>query len=209
MVKKLNNPPPEPRSGRAPGSRPDAPFAEAVKNSAQQIWQAGLGAFAKAQGEGSKVFETLAKEGLAIQRKTQAAAEEQIAEMTDRVTRLSAGVQTQAAPPWDRLESIFEDRVAKALDRLGVPSARDLGALIERIDALNARLDRLSPPPEAATGGPTQARTARKSKFVATTETAPKTKSSAAPAPRKAAARGAAAPMNSAGAPKAARKNRR
>ena len=47
-----------------------------VKDSAQQIWLAGLGAFNKAQSEGNKVFETLVKEGLSIQRKTQAVAEE-------------------------------------------------------------------------------------------------------------------------------------
>jgi hypothetical protein len=47
-----------------------------VKDSAQQIWLAGLGAFAKAQEEGTKVFEALVKEGIGMQRKSQAAAEE-------------------------------------------------------------------------------------------------------------------------------------
>ncbi|WP_305806821.1 phasin family protein, partial [Stenotrophomonas sp. YIM B06876] len=60
-------------------------FSSTVKDSAQQIWLAGLGAFAKAQEEGGKVFESLVKEGLSIQRKTQAVAEERISEATSRV----------------------------------------------------------------------------------------------------------------------------
>ena len=52
------------------------PLSDAVKESAQQIWLAGLGAFSKAQAEGGKVFEALVKEGVNMQRKTQTVAEE-------------------------------------------------------------------------------------------------------------------------------------
>jgi poly(hydroxyalkanoate) granule-associated protein len=122
----------------------DGEFANAVKDSAQQSWQAGLGAFAKAQGEGSKVYESLVKEGLTIQRKTQAVAEEKLVEVTDRMTRLSDGVQSRAGQQWDKLESIFEARVAKAMHKLGVPLSSDVDALNARIDALSAQLARLS-----------------------------------------------------------------
>ena len=125
-------------------TRPDPKLADAVRDSAQQIWQAGLGALAQVQGEGGRVFETLAQEGLALQRQTQAAAEEKVAEVTDRMTRLSGDLQARTAQPWDRLESIFEDRVAKALVRLGVPEGRALTALIERVGSLSAEVDRLS-----------------------------------------------------------------
>ena len=68
-----------------------AQLSGTVKDSAQQIWLAGLGAFSKAQEEGGKVFEALVKEGLSIQRKTQAVAEEKISEATDRKsTRLNS-----------------------------------------------------------------------------------------------------------------------
>jgi poly(hydroxyalkanoate) granule-associated protein len=117
----------------------------AVKDSAQQIWLAGLGAFAKAQQEGSKVFESLVKEGLTIQRKTQSAAEEKVADATSKMTHLAGDIQSRAGYQWDKLENIFEDRVAKALNKLGVPSARDLDALIARMEELNKRIDALSP----------------------------------------------------------------
>lgn len=120
------------------------PLAGSVRDSAQQIWQAGLGAFAKAQAEGSKAFEALVKEGTALQRKTQAVAEEKISEATSRVTAMAGDITSKATGQWDKLESIFEERVAKALNKLGVPSAKDINALIARIDELNRNVQALS-----------------------------------------------------------------
>lgn len=111
-------------------------LSDAVKDSAQQIWLAGLGAFSRAQEEGSKVFESLVKDGMAVQRKTQSAAEEKISEATSRMTSMASDIGARAAGQWDKLESIFEDRVAKAMATLGVPSAHDLQALTARLEAL-------------------------------------------------------------------------
>ena len=122
----------------------DGPFASAVRASAQQIWQAGLGAFAKAQGEGGKVFESLVKDGIALQRRTQEVAEERFGEVGSRMQRLTDEVQSRAGQHWDRLESIFEKRVAQALRRLGVPSSRELEAIAARLEALEARLEPLA-----------------------------------------------------------------
>ena len=116
----------------------------AVKESAQQIWLAGLGAFSKAQEGGGKVFEALMKEGLSIQRKTQAVAEEKISEATSKMANMAGDIQSKAGHQWDKLENIFEDRVAKALNKLGVPSAKDVDALIARIDELNRNVQKMS-----------------------------------------------------------------
>eukprot|EP01035_Chromulina_nebulosa_P006391 gene6391-8636_t len=130
MVKKL-------QKLSADKKKSNAQLSSTVKDSAQQIWLAGLGAFSKAQEEGGKVFEALVKEGLTIQRKTQAVAEERISEATNKVSSMATDISSKASGQWDKLESIFEERVAKALNKLGVPSARDVDALIKRIDALN------------------------------------------------------------------------
>ena len=106
----------------------NAQLSSTVKDSAQQIWLAGLGAFSKAQEEGGKVFEALVKEGMTIQRKTQAVAEEKITEATNRMTHMASDIGSKAQGQWDKLENIFEERVAKALGKLGVPSARDIEA---------------------------------------------------------------------------------
>ena len=133
---------------------PDAALSSSVKDSAQQIWQAGLGAFTKAQAGGTKAFEALVKEGVSFQRKTQSVAEEKISEATQKMTNMATDISSKASGQWDKLESIFEDRVSKALNKLGVPSAKDIDALIARIDALNASVQKLSPSPEPTKPAP-------------------------------------------------------
>jgi poly(hydroxyalkanoate) granule-associated protein len=134
-------------------SKPQAaaasPLSGSVKDSAQQIWQAGLGAFSRAQEEGSKVFDALVKEGVSIQRKTQSAAEEKISEATSKMSSMATDIGSKAAGQWDKLEGIFEDRVAKALAKLGVPSAKDVDALMARVEALNKSVQKLAGKPAA------------------------------------------------------------
>jgi poly(hydroxyalkanoate) granule-associated protein len=122
----------------------DSALAGQVKDSAQQIWLAGMGAFSRAQAEGTKVFETLVKEGASLQKKTQSAAEDRISEVTSKMSSMAGDVQARAGQQWDKLESIFEERTAKALNKLGVPSAKDVDALMARIDELSAKVAKLS-----------------------------------------------------------------
>jgi poly(hydroxyalkanoate) granule-associated protein len=123
-------------AGAGDDAKSSAQLGSTVKESAQQIWLAGLGAFSKAQEEGGKVFEALVKEGMTIQRKTQAAAGEKLNEATARMTSMASDLSSKASGQWDKLESIFEERVSRALKKLGVPSARDLEELNARIEQL-------------------------------------------------------------------------
>lgn len=147
MVKKLQKSKPTKAAG--------IHLSGSVKDSAQQIWQAGLGAFTRAQAEGSKAFESLVKEGVSIQRKTQAVAEEKISEATSKMSTMATDISSKASGQWDKLENIFEERVAKALNKLGVPSAKDVAALIARIDDLNKAVQKLSAKAPAAVKAPT------------------------------------------------------
>ncbi|MBX3636708.1 MAG: phasin family protein [Rubrivivax sp.] len=122
----------------------DSQLAGAVKDSAQQIWLAGMGAFSKAQAEGGKVFETLVKEGLNLQKKTQGLAEDKINEVTGKMSAMAGTVTAKAGQNWDKLEAIFEQRTAKALAKLGVPTAKDVEALTGRVDALAAAVAKLA-----------------------------------------------------------------
>lgn len=160
-------------------------LSNSVKDSAQQIWQAGLGAFTKAQTEGTKAFEALVKEGVNFQRKTQSAAEDKINEATQKMTSMATDISSKASGQWDKLESIFEDRVAKVLNKMGVPSAKDINALIARIDALNASVQKLTP----------KAPTKAAAKPAAKAPAAPAVKAVAKPAAKKAAPRKATAPV--------------
>lgn len=140
--------------GREAGSELNQ-LAKTIRDSAQQIWLAGLGAFAKAQDEGGKVFDALVKEGLNLQRRTRAATEERIGSVGEKMTRAAGDLSKQATHSWDRLEQVFEDRVSRALTRLGVPTSREIGELVARVDALNEAVQSL-------TGGAVK-RAARKS----------------------------------------------
>jgi poly(hydroxyalkanoate) granule-associated protein len=142
MVKKLKQM--ADKNAAASGRLFDSVLAGQVRESAQQIWLAGMGAFARAQAEGTKVFETLVKEGSTLQKKTQSAAEEKITEVTGKMSSMAGEVQSRAGQHWDKLEGIFEERTARALARLGVPSAKDIDALAARVDALSAKVGKLS-----------------------------------------------------------------
>jgi poly(hydroxyalkanoate) granule-associated protein len=126
------------------GSGKDSQLAAAIKESAQQIWLAGLGAFSKAQEEGSKVFEALVKEGNSIQKRTMKLTEDRVNEVTSKVTRMAGSFQKQANASWDKLESVFEERVQRALTRLGVPTKKEIHALTKRVEELTASVQKLS-----------------------------------------------------------------
>jgi poly(hydroxyalkanoate) granule-associated protein len=104
-----------------------------------------MGAFAKAQAEGTQAFDKLIKDGISLQKKTQGAAEDKINEVTGKMTAMAGEVTAKAGQHWDKLESIFEQRTAKAMSRLGVPSAKDIAALKARIDKLEAALGKRAP----------------------------------------------------------------
>ena len=176
MVKKLKSIS-EKKSSPAAGLL-DSALAGSVKDSAQQIWLAGMGAFSKAQAEGGKVFEALVKEGLNLQRKTQGMAEDKISEVTGKMSAMAGNVSSKAGQNWDKLESIFEQRTAKALNTLGVPTAKDVEALAKRVDELAAAVAKLSKT------APTKAA----AKAAAKAPAKPAVKAASKRAPRKAAA---------------------
>jgi poly(hydroxyalkanoate) granule-associated protein len=122
----------------------DTQLAEAVRTSAQQIWQAGLGAFAKAQEEGGQVFAKLVKEGTDLQKRTQRLAEGKMSEAAGTVNKVADSVSKQAAGSWDKLEQVFEDRVSRSLKSLGVPTQKEIQKLTKRVEELNKAISRLS-----------------------------------------------------------------
>lgn len=112
----------------------------AAETPAQHIWLAGLGAMAKAQEQGSKAIEALVNDGLAFQRKSQAEAQQRLHEATERLTHMATDFGQQASGRVDKLEHLFEDRVAKALNRLGMPTLQDIQQLNDRVALLEAQL---------------------------------------------------------------------
>lgn len=117
-----------------------AAMSDNVKEQAQQIWLAGLGAFAKAQEDGTKAFEKLVSDGITMQRKVSATAEEKLVEATQKASQAAHTLSERATGQWGKLEGIFEERVSKAMQSLGLPSAAEMKELHDRVAALEAQL---------------------------------------------------------------------
>ncbi len=105
-----------------------------------EVWLAGLGALAQVQAQGSKAFEKLVGDGLSFQRKSQEQAQQRLQEATARLTDLAQDFGQHASVRVDKLEHLFEERVAKALHRLGMPTLQDMQVLQARIHALEEQL---------------------------------------------------------------------
>ncbi|MBZ6065830.1 phasin family protein [Aeromonas schubertii] len=114
------------------GSVTDNQLASTIKESTQQIWLAGLGAYAKAHEEGGKIFDALVQEGEALQAKTRHAADQKIAAMADKTSGT-----------WGRLEQVFEERVARAVASLGIPTRKDIDKLSKRMAELTEVVQQL------------------------------------------------------------------
>jgi poly(hydroxyalkanoate) granule-associated protein len=118
-------------------------LSQAILDSSHKIWLAGLGAFAKAQEGGVKVFDTLVQQGESLEAKTRAAAAGTADAARDAARAKAKEMQAMAGGTWDKLEQVFENRVARALGKLGVHSAADVKQLTERVDALSEAVNAL------------------------------------------------------------------
>ena len=117
-------------------------MSRSLVESAQQIWMAGVGAFNRAQGEGSKLFEALVSEGMNIEKHTRKLATGKVDAVRDAMEDRVGAARVRATDTWDRLEKVFEDRVQRALTRLGIPGREEVAGLSQRVDALTAQLRR-------------------------------------------------------------------
>jgi poly(hydroxyalkanoate) granule-associated protein len=157
-------------------------LSRSLVESAQQIWMAGVGAFNRAQGEGSKLFEALVKEGMHIDKSARQMAGGRVDAVRDAVEDRVAGARVRATDTWDRLEKVFEDRVQRALNKLGIPGREEVAGLNARVDALTAQLRRGESRPAARAAGTRAAKKAAPMKKAAAKKAAAKK-----PAARKAA----------------------
>lgn len=127
------------RAGRA-----QARLLEAV----HQVWLAGLGAAAKAQTEGPKLFRDLVAEGarvhIATRRATVKAVRGAFSDVQEGITSRVEQAREQAGDAFENLEKIFQTRVHRALNQLGVPSAEEIASLSKRVDTLNSNIVKLT-----------------------------------------------------------------
>jgi len=124
-------------------------LSKTLSESAQQVWLAGVGAFSRAQTEGTKLFEALIKEGLKLENNALKFAGGQADAVRGAVESKVGQARERATDTWDRLEKVFEDRVQRALTKLGVPGRDDLAELTRKVDTLTAELRKQGGKPAA------------------------------------------------------------
>ena len=125
------------KKGKGETSRP---LSQSVQDSAHLIWLAGLGAFAKVGEEGGKLFETLIKEGEKVEKKARDTASVTLEEVQEK----AGETRGKVADTWDKVEQLFEDRLARVLNRMGVPSHDELQALTQRVDELQEMIKKVA-----------------------------------------------------------------
>ncbi len=108
-----------------------------MRESAHKIWLAGLGALAKAEEEGTKLFNNLVEAG------------EEFETRGKKRLRLVKGkiekARDKAESTLDKLGDSFDDKVAAAVQRLGVPSRDEIQRLTKRVEELTTKVDQLKP----------------------------------------------------------------
>lgn len=111
-----------------------------VKESASQIWLAGLGAYAKAEAEGTKLFDALVKDGEKLEDKTRSYLDRQLNAAKDKVDEVKA----KASGSWTKVERAFDERVSSALHRLNIPTKNDVDNAVDKIDRLAQRIEKMA-----------------------------------------------------------------
>ena len=131
---------------KAPAKNSKQAASIPVVDSVKGIWFAGLGAVSVVQqesekliGQGTKLFDKLVSEGARVEKESIDLVESTVEEIKSDVEKSFEGVRHQANESWDNLGSIFDERVSGTLERLGIPTTKDLSKLSGRVQNMTRK----------------------------------------------------------------------
>ena len=131
----------------------DPDFKEEIKQNAEKVWLAGLGALATAEEEGGKLFRGLMKKGESYEKKGLA----QFDKLKAKVEGAAETARDRAEEAWGKVEDKVEgvedrldDRVAGVLRKLGVPSKNEIATLTRRVEELTLLVEKKLKPAHTA-----------------------------------------------------------
>ena len=102
----------------------------------QQIWLAGLGAFSRAEEEGTKLFDSLVKVGEELESKTVDIADQ-------AVEKVSFKAKESVIDTKDKVEKLLDQGVNHSLNRIGLVTPKDLQHIEQLLVQLHIKVDAL------------------------------------------------------------------
>ena len=165
-------------------------WAGKVEEYSRKIWLAGLGVYSKIDADGSKLFDSLVKDGEKAEKLAKNAGHkvaEGVKASTSSARSRVEDVKDLALEKWGEFEEAFDKRLNSAITRLGVPSREEVKALHAKVETLTKHIEKLT----AAAAKVTATKASAASKPVAAK---PAVKAAAKPAVAKSAAKPAAKP---------------
>ena len=135
MIKKL-------KSAKAAVAKNDV--VNQVRANARDVWLAGLGAFAAVQKEGTKVLTTTQTESVKVFNALVNQGKDLEARAKKVAVKQAEAVSDKTTQAIDKLEQVFQDRVSRSLNRLGVPTNDDVKALTHRVEELTKSITALT-----------------------------------------------------------------
>jgi poly(hydroxyalkanoate) granule-associated protein len=108
-----------------------------LRESAEKVWLAGLGALATAEEEGGKAFQSLVSKGERYQKTLK----KPVRDAQKKVEGTVKDVRGRAGKTWQKVENAFDHQVTVALHRLGVPTRKEIADLSAQVEKLTRKLE--------------------------------------------------------------------
>lgn len=173
-------------AAKKPTAKDSNTWVGKVEEYSRKIWLAGLGVYSKIDTDGSKLFDTLVKDGEKAEKLAKDAGHkvaEGVKSSTSSARSRVEDVKDLALEKWGEFEEAFDKRLNSAITRLGVPSRDEVKALHAKVETLTKHIEKLT----------AAAAKVAASKAPVASKAAP-AKAAAKPAVAKAAAKAAAKP---------------
>ncbi len=131
------------RTRRATPPVTPAKAFQTIRTSALRALDAGTQAAAGVRQSAVGAFESLVKQGAALEARSRRAALSRAEHARDIACARAGQARARTVEAVTHLEKVFEQRVSKAISKLGVPTAKDVKALSRQVAQLQASVERL------------------------------------------------------------------
>jgi poly(hydroxyalkanoate) granule-associated protein len=114
-----------------------------IRASAQKALEAGAQAASGVRQSAFGAFDTLVKQGAALEAKSRRLAFAKAGKARDAACAGAERAKARTVEAVTQLERVFEQRVSRAISSLGVPTAKDVRALSRQVAQLQASVEQL------------------------------------------------------------------